>query len=77
MYCKILNFKEHSHDWVGGEWERHCRAALASLDSFVSFSHQGENESLAGEAKVRLKGYLLKFVRINNIVKCTFNNSTL
>jgi len=36
-------------------WEQHCRAALASLDSFVSFSHQGENESLAGEAKDSLK----------------------
>ena len=29
---------------------------LACLDSFVSFSHQGENESLAGEAEVNLKG---------------------
>jgi len=36
-------------------WEQHCRAALASLDSFVSFSHQGENESLAGEAIDYLK----------------------
>lgn len=49
------NKKKQSHDWVGGLWERHCRAALASLDSFVSFSHQGKNESPAGEAKVKLK----------------------
>jgi hypothetical protein len=36
-------------------WERHCRAALASLDFFASVFYQEKIEGLAGEAKVQLK----------------------
>jgi len=35
--------------------ERHCRAALASLDFFASVFYQEKIEGPAGEAKVRLK----------------------
>jgi len=36
-------------------WERHCRAALASLDFFASVFYQEKIEGLAGEAKDSLK----------------------
>ena len=44
--------KKHSHDLVGGLWERHCRAALASLDFFGSVFYQEKIERPAGEARV-------------------------
>jgi len=50
-----LNKKKQSHDWVCGWRERHCRAALASLDFFASIFYQEKIEGPAGEAKASLK----------------------
>jgi hypothetical protein len=48
--------RKRGNDWVGGLWEQHYSAALASLDFFwFCFFIKKKIERPAGEAKVKLK----------------------
>jgi len=51
-------------------WERHCRAALASLDFFVSVFYQEKIESLAGEADDSIEIISYYYTK-SVILKCT------
>jgi hypothetical protein len=54
-------------------WERHCRAALASLDFFDSVFYQEKIECPAGEAKDKLKYQILIF-STKTTLKSNFKN---
>jgi len=70
IFFKMMT-KSIANDWVGGLRERHCRAALASLDFFGSVFYQEKIERIAGEANVELKNIV--YYNKDNIGKCTFS----